>query len=140
MAYFCPRRFVLQAGKGMLRSDFSCRNRRVCSATWPGKGYLGFTLSITGGHCGAHICKQSQSKPAYDSAHANNFYSRSSARMPRSEERGGMAARSVAEEQNSSWFKKPHPKGRGSLLQLFADCPGSLTETRMLSYGERERN
>jgi hypothetical protein len=36
--------------------------------------------------------------------------------MPRSEERGGMAARSVAEEQKSSWFKKPRPEGRGSLL------------------------
>ena len=42
--------------------------------------------------------------------------SRRSARMPRSEERGGMAARSVAEEQKSSWFKKPRPEGRCSLL------------------------
>ena len=42
--------------------------------------------------------------------------SRISARMPRSEERGGMAARSVAEEQKSSWFKEPRPEGRGSLL------------------------
>ena len=38
--------------------------------------------------------------------------------MPRSEERGGMAARSVAEEQESSWFKKPRPEGRGSLLTV----------------------
>ena len=36
--------------------------------------------------------------------------------MPRSEERGGMAARSVAEEQKSYWFKKPRLEGRGSLL------------------------
>jgi len=36
--------------------------------------------------------------------------------MPRSEVRGGMAARSVAEEQKLSWFKKPRLEGRGSLL------------------------
>ena len=42
--------------------------------------------------------------------------SRRSAIPPRSEERGGMAARSVAEEQKSSRFKEPRPEGRGSLL------------------------
>ena len=42
--------------------------------------------------------------------------SRRSAIPPRSEERGGMAARSVAEEQKFSWFKEPRPSGRGSLL------------------------
>ncbi len=37
--------------------------------------------------------------------------------MPRSEERGGMAARSVTEEQKPSWFRKPRLEGRGSLLR-----------------------
>ena len=52
--------------------------------------------------------------------------------MPRSEERGGMAARSVAEEQKSYWFKKPRLEGRGSLLEYIEDFLGPST-TQMIA-------